>query len=437
MPLSRLRRLWHAVREETPPSVVAPGHCTDAEVAALLAALGVAMVEVVQPTQLVTERLHAVAARYTTSRVRIATLPTLLVIQVGADHNQMEITTRSTTQLDHAGRVDTIARLAAAGAIRPADAITELTHIRHLPHRFNAFVTVLGYAITTLGFGMIIDPTWASLWWHAALGLVVGTILAAGAAFPSLSAIVPTLAATTVTVLASWFIADAANDDLMRVIGPSLVALLPGLWLTVGAMELAGGSIIAGASRLMYGGVQLLLLVFGVTIGIAIAGMPPPQQKSAQLGPWSFYAAVLVIAIGLYFSLSAPRGSLLWLTAAIGIALIAQRVGADYLGASHSGAIGAALVVPFALLAAQIRTAPPMMVMVLAAFWSLAPGVLGFESLSERVTGGPADSAAVVATVAGIFAIALGTLVSWSVLNAIGSRRERVAEDSEDGDGLG
>ncbi|MCV7082355.1 threonine/serine exporter family protein, partial [Mycolicibacterium insubricum] len=42
---------------------------------------------------------------------------------------------------------------------------------------------------------------------------------------------------------------------------PSLVALLPGLWLTVGAMELAGGSIIAGASRLMYGGVQLLLLV--------------------------------------------------------------------------------------------------------------------------------------------------------------------------------
>ena len=94
-------------------------------------------------------------------------------------------------------------------------------------------------------------------------------------------------------------------------------------------------------------------------------------------------------------------------------------------------------VVAFALLAAQIRTAPPMMVMVLAAFWSLAPGVLGFESLSERVTGGPADSAAVVATVAGIFAIALGTLVSWSVLNAIGSRRERVAEDSEDGDGLG
>ncbi len=131
-------------------------------------------------------------------------------------------------------------------------------------------VTVLGYAITTLGFGMIIDPTWASLWWHAALGLVVGTILAAGAAFPSLSAIVPTLAATTVTVLASWFIADAANDDLMRVIGPSLVALLPGLWLTVGAMELAGGSIIAGASRLMYGGVQLLLLLTTLSLAPAL-----------------------------------------------------------------------------------------------------------------------------------------------------------------------
>ena len=74
---------------------------------------------------------------------------------------------------------------------------------------------------------IVVVPLCVGLWWHAALGLVVGTILAAGAAFPSLSAIVPTLAATTVTVLASWFIADAANDDLMRVIGPSLVALLP------------------------------------------------------------------------------------------------------------------------------------------------------------------------------------------------------------------
>ncbi|MCV7082356.1 hypothetical protein H7H37_15095, partial [Mycolicibacterium insubricum] len=41
-----------------------------------------------------------------------------------------------------------------------------------------------------------------------------------------------------------------------------------------------------------------------MTIGIAIAGMPPPQQKSAQLGPWSFYAveiapwSIIVYLIG-------------------------------------------------------------------------------------------------------------------------------------------
>ena len=73
-------------------------------------------------------------------------------------------------------------------------------------------------------------------------------------------------------MLATWFVADAANDGLVRVIAPALVAILPGLALTVGAMELAASEIIAGATRLVYGVVQLMLMVFGVAIGMAVAG---------------------------------------------------------------------------------------------------------------------------------------------------------------------
>ena len=49
-------------------------------------------------------------------------------------------------------------------------------------------------------------------------------------------------------MLATWFVADAANDGLLRVISPPLVAMLPGMALTIGSMELASSEIVAGAS---------------------------------------------------------------------------------------------------------------------------------------------------------------------------------------------
>jgi uncharacterized membrane protein YjjP (DUF1212 family) len=419
---TRLQRWWSGLQEDVPASLAPPDSYADADVAAMLRELGIALVEVVQPAQLVQTRLLNVARRYTTKPVRVVVLPTVLLLQLGSDTYEVDATTRATTQLDLAGRVDHIARLAASGAITPTDAIRALEQARVMRPRFNPVVTTVGYVITTLGFSMIINPTWASLWGHAFLGLIVGILVAAARPLPALAAIIPTVAAAVVTILATWFVADAANDGLVRVIAPALVAILPGLALTVGATELAGSEIIAGATRVVYGVVQLMLMVFGVAIGMAIAGHVAPQQPSPQTGPWAFYAAIVVVGIGLYIYLSAPPGSLVWLIVAIAVALLGQKFGELFLSPAHAGALGAALVLPFAVLAAQLRTAPTAMVMALAAFWALVPGALSFESLSQAATGGAADIGTLGSTAGAIFSIALGTLVSWSVLTTIGTR---------------
>jgi uncharacterized membrane protein YjjB (DUF3815 family) len=291
--------------------------------------------------------------------------------------------------------------------------------------RFGPVTTVVGYVITTLGFGMVINPTWASLWGYVFLGAVVGIIVMLGRPFPTLGAVLPTVAAMVVTVLATWFVADAANDGLLRVISPPLVAILPGLSLTIAAMELASAQVMSGASRLIYGVAQLMLLVFGVGLGIHLAGRVPPQPASPQMGSWAFYVAVVVIAIGLYIYLSAPRGSLLWLALAVAVALIGQQVGGLFMSPTHAGALGAFLVVPFATVAARIKTSPPAIVMMLAAFWALVPGALSFESLGEAVQGTGNDVRTLGTTVAAIFSIALGTLVGWSVVETIRTRRWR------------
>jgi hypothetical protein len=107
-------------------------------------------------------------------------LPTALVVQVGTVAYEVETIVKPTTQLNLAGRIDAIAELAEVGAITPADAAREAAAARTMPPRFGPVTTVFGYTITTLGFGMVINPTWASLWGYVFLGTVVGAIVMLG-----------------------------------------------------------------------------------------------------------------------------------------------------------------------------------------------------------------------------------------------------------------
>lgn len=421
----RVRRFLDSIRKDVPPALTGGLGNDDAAVAAMLRELGIALVECNQATHLVAARLRAIAANYTDHPVRVMVLPTALVVQVGTVAYEVETVLHQTTQLNLAGRIDAIAELAEVGAITPADAAREAAEARTTPPRFGTGMTVVGYTITTLGFGMVINPTWASLWGYVFLGAVVGAIVMLGRPFPTLNAVLPVAAAATVTFLATWFVADAANDGLLRVVSPPLVAMLPGLALTIAAMELANAQIISGATRLIYGVAQLMLLVFGIGLGVHLGGAAlEPQQPSAQMGGWSLYVAVVVVSIGLYVYLSAPRGSLLWLMVAVAVALIGQKVGGLFLSATHSGAIGALLVVPFAMLGARVKTSPPAIVMMLAAFWALVPGALSFESLSEEAAG-EADVSTLGTAVAAILSIALGTLIGWSLYETIDQRLRR------------
>lgn len=418
------KRVWHSVSKQAPAPLAAPDTHPVGAIAQMLREIGIALLEVQVPSGVVEARLTHIARRYTAEPFQVVALPTVLIIQVGSTGHEVAGSTRGTTQLDRAGRIDAITRLAAAGAITPADAVRDIVEARSATPRFRPLTLLVGYVITTLGFGIVINPAWTALWAYVFLGAAVGLIVVVASRLPAIASIAPSFSAAVVTILATWFVADAAGDDLLRIIAPALVATLPGLSLTIGAMELASGAIMAGSSRLVYGVAQLLLLAFGVGIGLAIAGTATPHESVARMGPLSFYVAIVIIGIGLYIYLSAPRGSLMWLIAAIAVALLGQKIGALFLAPATSGAVGALLVLPFAVVAAKIKTAPSMFVMLLAAFWSLVPGAMGFESISEAATEGSLNADTLASTFAAIFSIALGTLVAWSVYSTVHARAE-------------
>ena len=173
----------------------------------------------------------------------------------------------------------------------------------------------------------------------------------------------------------------------------------------------------------MFGISQLALLVFGVIIGMHVVGAGvAPQAPSAQMGAWSLYLSIVVVGLGLQVYLSAPPGSLYWLMAAIAVAILGQKAAQTFMSAAHSGFFGAIFAVVFAMLATRIKTAPPAVVMLLAAFWSLVPGAMSFMSVSQAATGGNADVATMGVAAAAIASIALGTLVGWSLFHTIDSR---------------
>ncbi len=424
--MTRRQRLIEGLRKVPPAPLGSPDSHHAPDVAAMLREIGIALIEVSQPTPIVESRLLHIAAKYTSEPVRVVALPTALMIQIGDDGDprgfQIEGSTRSSLQLDAAGRIDAIASLAEAGAISPTDAISAVKQARTMPPRFGSIATTVGYAVTTIGFGLVINPTWSALPAYLILGLVVGAIVQISRPFPSLTPILPTLAAMTVTVLAITVLDATANDGLLRVISPALVAILPGMSLTIGAMELASSQIVSGSSRLIYGMSQLALLLFGVAIGLHIAGWVEPQTQSTLLGDWSLYVAIVVVSVGLYIYLSAPPGSLFWLMAAIAVALLAQAAAGTVMSASHSGFVGAFVSVPFAMLATRIKTSPAPIVMLLAAFWSLVPGALSFVAVGQAAAGQGADATSLAATGSAILSIALGTLVGWAVFYTIDSR---------------
>jgi len=67
----RRRRIVDALRKDQPAPLNSPDHYDPMEVAAMLRDIGIALVEVAQPTPVVEARLLQIASRYTSEPVRV------------------------------------------------------------------------------------------------------------------------------------------------------------------------------------------------------------------------------------------------------------------------------------------------------------------------------------------------------------------------------
>lgn len=117
------------------------------------------------------------------------------------------------------------------------------------------------------------QPSWQVFVGCVVLGLAIGLLKLTN--LPTLDIVFPVVASFTVEVIVfavAKSLPEATNP--IRTLIPPLVKFPPGAALTNGTVELAASQMMAGASRLVYGILQLLLIAFGIVAAASLVRTP-------------------------------------------------------------------------------------------------------------------------------------------------------------------
>lgn len=377
--------------------------------------------------------LRNVAHAYGKPEALIAVLPTLAIVSIEPGRGA---TIEPTEQLDSALRLDQTAALyelvdrAEQAELTPAEGNEEVADIIASDSRFNWWQSLIGHVILTVSICLILQPTWDDIWLAAVFGLVVGLIRMAGNRWTRMQMLMPVISAFVVSG-ATFELAKQgwANADLRAMIAP-LVTFLPGAMLTTGVVELAAAELITGASRLVAGAVQLLLLAFGIVAAAQFFGLPGQTDLISDpqnlIGWWAPWAGVLLFGIGVFLHMSAPKSAFPWLWVVMLLAWAAQSAANEAIGGYLSAIVGGFVMTIASYWIARRPSAPPALVLFIPGFLLLVPGALGLIGVTETLSSGAVGYSDLAATVGSIFAVGLGVLLGSPLGSGAAPVRRRV-----------
>jgi uncharacterized membrane protein YjjP (DUF1212 family) len=417
---------------DDPVSAPPPAHDTT-EVLQLMLRLGQAYLACGEQTAEIEAFLRRVARAYRMREARVIAFPTGIFITL--DDGQGERTSLAEApgrglRLDQVGAVYALGGRAAEAAMPARAGLDELSEIWSRKERFGRLGQIVGHTVMAAGVGMLLKPTPENIAVAAALGLVVGLVKAMLPGRTVAALPMPVFMAALVSFLAFYGQRLGLPIEPVNALIPPLLTFLPGSTLTLGMVELAYGDMVSGASRLMTGLVQLVLLAFGLAAGAALLGASPellvsPAYEIAAV-PWAPWVGALVFGIGVFLHFSAPRDSLLWLLLVLVVASATQRLAAAAFGGEISGFFGMLVATPLSYLIQNRLNGPPAMVTFLPSFWVVVPGALGLLSVTRMLSDRAAGIEGLIAVLFVVASVALGTLVGASVYRLLDTEVGRI-----------
>ncbi|BBX02654.1 hypothetical protein BST36_10705 [Mycolicibacterium moriokaense] len=324
---------------------------------------------------------------------------------------------------------------APSGTVNPEEGMAELERIRNLDKRFPVWLTIIGYAVQSMGLALILQPTPWSLVGAAVLGLLVGALSVVGRRVDSIGYMLPTICAFLVALIVFTFNRHwHVGIDSLRALAAPLAVFLPGAAITLAVIELSTRHVVSGASRLVAGFMQIVQLAFGILIAAQVAGIADSNLVTTEmnrLGPWAPFLGVAVYGLGAMLNFGPPTRFLPWMLLMLYTAYAGQWLGNALLGSYASGFGGGLTLILFALAISHRPNTPPTVSLVLPGFWLLVPGSLGFMGMTQLL--GTHSTAMFTATLISMMSIAVGVqsgLVLWrAAIQLTGNPRRRALHD--------
>jgi uncharacterized membrane protein YjjP (DUF1212 family) len=395
---------------------------SDRQVRRLLVGLGSAMVATGQPVSDIEDEVVEVAARLGYPDAQIAAGPTGVTLSLASGEPSTYAGVQGSLRLDQAAEVRTIRYELLQGSLTIEQAIAALLALPARPPRYPTWLANIGWVGIATGIALILQPGWANVAFGAVGGAVVVALFRLGRRFRLVGTLLPTLAAFVLGCLVFAGADAGLIEGPLRTLLPPLAVLLPGALIVTAMSELATGDMVAGASRLVFGAVQLLLFTLGIVAAARLFAVPASELTNVrvdELGWWAAPLGLVMITVGIGLLESPSLRLLPWIALTLVLAFTAQSLGQRLSGpvlGSFAGALAASLG---AYAVEAIRPRLPRLVVFLPAFWLLVPGSLGLLSTTQIAVDASASGGTLTGVLGVVTAIALGLLVGSAVAQSI------------------
>lgn len=339
------------------------------------------------PAHRLEEAMTAVADRLGFEAEFFAT-PTSVFASI-AEPGKLPVTTMTRTQpsdinAERLVKLDELLEDVLAGEVTPAEGRERGRAIQASPDRYGTWATAAGIGVASgcagRFFGGGLEEMLASL----LVGLIVGMLAIVSVSRRELARLVEFVCGLVAALGAASLASYVAPMNVKVVTLAGVIALVPGLSLTVAINELATRNLVAGGARLI-GAVMILVSIgFGVAIGVRVASMVglDASAEAALLPGWTEYAALVVAPVALAVLFRVPP-RFFGVVTVIGVcAYLASRAGSAVLGPELGVSIGAVAVGVLSNLYGRIANRPVALVM-MPGIILLVPGAIGFRSVSS------------------------------------------------------
>jgi uncharacterized membrane protein YjjP (DUF1212 family) len=227
---------------------------------------------------IVEANLGKLAAAYGAPQAKALILPTVTLVSIpGRESARVEVETvaNPALRLDQTAELGRILNLATRGQLSPSEALSLLNSVETIQPRRGRLIRIGGYALLSVGVGLMLRPTLFELGIVAALGAIVGALTQISSRHVQLDYLLPIVAAAVVSATACLVAESNTGANATRIIIPPIVTLLPGAIITMSIIELTANHVVSGSSRLVLGAVKLLVLALGILAGAELVGARP------------------------------------------------------------------------------------------------------------------------------------------------------------------